>query len=64
MKGINYITDQNHKRKAVVIDLKIIQEDEESIHELIDTLSAESRKNDELIDWELAKKQLKKAGRL
>ncbi len=64
MKGVNYITDQKDRKKAVVIDLKVIEENEESIHELIDVLSAESRKNDKLIDWETAKKQLKKLGKL
>lgn len=64
MKGVNYITDEKDRRKAVVIDLKTIEQNEESIHELIDILSAESRKNDKLIDWETAKKQLKKSGKL
>ena len=64
MKGVNYITDEKNRKKAVVIDLKTIEQDEESIHELIDVLSAESRKDDELIGWEKAKKQLKKAGKL
>ena len=64
MKGISYITDNKNKRKAVVIDLKVIENDEESIHEFIDVLVAESRKNDVLIDWNVAKRQLKKAGKL
>lgn len=64
MKGISYITDGNNHKKSVVIDLKDIEKNEEEIHEFIDVLVAESRKNDELINWEDAKKQLKKKGKL
>ena len=58
MKGISYITDDKNLKKAVVIDLKNIDKYEEEIHEFIDVLIAESRKNDESISWEEAKKQL------
>ena len=64
MKGISYITDESNKKTAVVIDLKNIKKNEEEIHEFIDVLVAESRKDDELISWEEAKKQLKKKGKL
>ena len=64
MKGVSYLTDNKNRKKAVVIDLKTLEKDEESIHEFIDVLVAESRKNDKLIDWEEAKRQLKKAGKL
>lgn len=64
MKGIRYLTDDSNNKKAVVIDLKDIEKNEEEIHEFIDVLVAESRKNDELINWEEAKKQLKKKGKL
>ncbi len=63
MKGISYITDSKNNKKAVVIDLKTIEEHEEEVHEFIDVLVAESRKNDELIDWDVAKKQLKKGAK-
>ncbi len=64
MKGISYLTDNKNRKKAVVIDLKTIEKNEESIHEFIDVLVAESRKNDKLMDWEDAKRKLKKAGKL
>jgi len=64
MKGISYITDESNNKKAVVIDLKNIEKNEEEIHEFIDVLVAESRKDDELISWEEAKKMLKKKGKL
>ncbi len=64
MKGISYITDERNRKKAVVIDLKIIEQHEEEVHEFIDVLIAESRKDDDVISWEDAKKQLSKKGRL
>lgn len=64
MKGVSYITDGKNRRKAVVIDLKLIEENDEEIHDLIDALVAESRKDDETISWEEAKKELKKKGKL
>lgn len=64
MKGISYLTDEKNKKKAVVIALDAIQKNEEEIHEFIDVLVAESRKGDEMINWEEAKKRLKKKGKL
>jgi hypothetical protein len=64
MKGISYLTDAKNNKTAVVIDLKSLKKNEEEIHELLDVLIAESRKDDELISWESAKKQLKKKGKL
>ena len=59
MKGISYITDDHNKKKSIVIDLKTIEKHEEEVHEFIDILVAESRKNDEKISWSEAKKILK-----
>lgn len=56
MKGISYITDNKNQKKAIVIDLKTIEDHEEEIHDFIDVLIAESRKGNEKIDWEEAKK--------
>ena len=64
MKGISYITDEANKRKSLVIDLKAIENHGEEIHEFIDVLVAESRRNDETISWEDAKKHLKAKGKL
>jgi len=64
MKGISYITDSRNHKKAVVIDLKTIEQHEEEVHEFIDVLIAETRKNDEKISWEEAKKILKKKGKI
>ena len=64
MKGISYITDDKNLKKALVIDLKTLSKNDEEIHELIDVLVAEDRKNDEAIPWEAAKKQLRQKGKL
>ncbi len=64
MEGISYITDNQNRKKAVVIDLKVIEDHEEDVHDFIDTLIAESRKSDEMIDWEQAKDNLRSAGKL
>ena len=64
MKGISYITDLHQKKTAVIIDLKNIKTNGEEIHDLIDVLVVESREKDELVDWETAKKQLKRKGKL
>lgn len=64
MKGISYITDDKNIKKALVIDLKTLSRNDEEIHELIDVLVAEDRKNDDAIPWEDAKKQLRQKGKL
>ncbi len=63
MKGVSYITDNSNNKTAVVIDLKLIEKHDEAVHEFIDVLVAESRKNDEVINWSEAKKILKKKGK-
>ena len=64
MKGISFITDEKNKKTAIVIDIKTIESKNEEVHEYLDVLIAESRKNEPVMDWQTAKKQLKKAGKL
>ncbi len=64
MKGVSYITDGKNNKKAVVIDIKTIEQHEEEVHEFIDLLIAESRKNDEKMNWEDAKKLLTKKSKV
>ena len=64
MKGVSYLTNEKNQKTAIVIDLKTIEKHNEDIHEFIDVLVAESRKNDQKISWEDAKKILKKKGKL
>jgi hypothetical protein len=64
MKGVSFIANDKNEVKSVVIDLKTIRKSHEEVHELIDTLVAESRKDDETISWDKAKKQLAEKGKL
>jgi len=64
MKGISYITDDTNKKTAVVINLKTIELHEQDVHEFIDVLVAESRKNDPKVNWNEAKKILKSKGKI
>ncbi len=64
MKGVNFIADNKSEVKSVVIDLKTIKKNAEEVHELIDVLVAEGRKEDETINWDKAKKLLAKKGKL
>jgi hypothetical protein len=64
MKGVSYIVDNNSNKKSVVIDIKTIQQNQEAVHDFIDVLVAESRKDEPTIGWETAKNMLKKNGKL
>ena len=64
MKGISYLTDKKKRKKAIVIELNAIEENADQVYDVIDVLVAESRRNDELVGWETAKKQLRKKGKL
>jgi len=64
MKGISYITDASDRKRAIVIELDELSSIEEEVHELIDVLVAESRADDELLDWDRAKEELKMQGKL
>ena len=64
MKGVKFITDEKGKKKTVVIDFKTIENNDEELHDFIDALVAESRKNDKMIPWEQAKNSLRKKGKL
>ncbi|MBC7766617.1 hypothetical protein H7Y21_01320 [Arenimonas sp.] len=55
MKGISYITNDANNRKLLAIDLKAFKKHSGEIHEFIDVLVADSRKNDESVSWEDAK---------
>lgn len=64
MKGVSYITDGHNKKKAVVIDLKTIENNQDEIEDLLDIIVAESRKDEPTIGWEEMKKKLRKKGKL
>ena len=64
MKGISYITDRKNRRKAVVIDIKLIENNEEAVQDLLDVIIAEARKEEPKKSWEEIKKSLKRKGKL
>lgn len=64
MKGVSYIMDDHLNKKAVVIDMKLIENNQEGVEDLLDTIVAESRKGDATIEWEDMKKKLRKKGKL
>jgi len=64
MKGVSFVTNDKNEKVAVQIDLKVLGKHQEEIEDILDVLVAESRKDDEDINWSAAKKELKKAGKL
>lgn len=60
MEGIHYVTDSENRKIAVQIDLTKYGELWEDFY---DVLVAESRKNDERLDWDDVKQQLKDDGK-
>ncbi len=72
MSAINFLTDADGRRKAIVIDLDEFKHNEESgeqtveelLEELEDLLDLERAKNEETVPWETVKQQLKQDGLL
>ena len=64
MKGVSYITDEKNRKKAVVIELKTIRDNQEELEDLLDVIVSESRKDEPKISWEEVKKNLRKKGKL
>jgi len=60
MKGVSYITDSHNKKKAVVIELKTIENNQEPIDYMRDIIVMESRKDEPTVNWEEMKKSTKK----
>lgn len=61
MEGIKYVMDEQNRKVAVQIDLEKYGELWEDIY---DAIVAESRKDEERVDWEEAKQNLKDEGKL
>jgi hypothetical protein len=64
MKGVNFVTDNNNRRTAVIIELKTIKKHPEDVEDFLDGIIAESRKDEPKRSWEDVKKSLKKKGKL
>jgi len=63
MKGVTFLVDETHKKQLVQIDLNVLNGDAEQVNDLIDLLIAESRKDDEKMDWADVKKRFLKGTR-
>lgn len=61
MKGVSYVTNDKNEKIAVQINLKTLEKYHEEVEDLLDIIIAENRKDDEDVNWEDAKKELKKA---
>jgi hypothetical protein len=64
MKGISYITDDHNKKKAVIIDYSLFKKHSEALEDMLDTIIAEARAEEESIPFEKVVTQLKKKGKL
>ena len=56
--------DEKNRKKAVVIDLKTLEEYDDQIGVLFDVIIAESRRDEPSVSWVDVKKRLKKKGKL
>lgn len=63
MKGVTFLKDETNKKHLVQIDMKVLEGGAERVEDLIDLLIAESRKDDEKLDWADVKKRLLKRDR-
>lgn len=64
MKGVTYVTDDQNRKVAVQIDLKLLQKYDEDIEDLLDGIIAESRKDEERVPLDKVIKGLKRKGKL
>lgn len=64
MKGVTYITDDKNRKKAVVIEMKTLEQYDEHLEDLFDVIIADSRKDEPTTPWEDVKARLKQKGKL
>ena len=63
MKGVSYITDDKNRKKAVVIELKTLEQHDQQLEDLFDSIIADSRKNEPNVPWTEIKAKLKRKGK-
>ena len=63
MKGVSYITDDKNRKKAVVIELKTLEQHDQQLEDLFDSIIADSRKNEPTVPWTEIKAKLKRKGK-
>ena len=64
MKGVSFVTNDKNEKIAVQIDLKMLGKHQEEIEDILDVIVGENRNADEDVSWNIARKELKKAGKL
>ncbi len=64
MKGVTYVTDEQNRKVAVQIELKVLKKYNEAIEYLLNGIIAESRKDDKRVPLNKVIKGLKKSGKL
>lgn len=64
MKGVSFVTDDNNKRVAVQIDLKVLEKYDADIEDLLDGIIAESRQDEPRVSLDTVIKDLKRKGKL
>ncbi|MBX9782978.1 MAG: hypothetical protein K2X48_06780 [Chitinophagaceae bacterium] len=64
MKGVTYLTDEQNKKVAVQIDLKVLESYDDEIEDLLDGIPAESGKDEERVPLSKVISNLKKKGKL
>lgn len=64
MKGITIIKDETNNKRFVQIDTKYLNEHPDEVEEMLDTIVAEMRKDEETTDWKTIKEELRKKGKL
>ena len=64
MKGVSYLTDENNRRKAVVIELSALEQYEDDLEDLLDGLLAEARREGPKLPLADVIANLQKSGKL
>jgi hypothetical protein len=64
MKGVSIIKDETKNKKYIQIDLDILKKRQDEIIDMLDAIIAESRKDEESVDFSILKKKLKKKSKL
>ena len=64
MGPLTFITNEKHKRYAQIDLAEVAEIDDEQFEDIMDTIIAEARKDDEKITLEDLEKQLKAEGHL
>ncbi len=64
MKGVTYVTDDQNRKVAVQIELKLLEKFDDEIEDLIAGIIAESRKDEARLPLDKVINGLKKKGKL